>query len=363
MNQDQMEAFHLREVPDPAGMGTTQYVNAGGNQQVNEMDVASQGMTNSLRYMQSNGPTYPIQLKRNLRQPTTMTQAQLEEQKMNESQGLPSNIDEASRVVALEGKIETMEGGINAILQHLQGGQPPTPQARPAVVPPVRTSLLPVPPPVPVPRLIPVPVPPDPEMARLTTQPVSPVSTPDFFPHLSTPTETESDRIERIVQERLAEARAKSDEQDQIQLTEERPYGVDRDPIQLTEEALSPDEISVSVVEEPLVVDQAEQLKLQRQETLVSQTTQWIQVKDPLKFFKRFVGTTCNKNLSFNTWPATTQAAFTERFDAMVRDPSFISTLCGRILNMENGHLVAPHVAGAFITVIAGFLSFAMTEV
>ncbi len=333
---------------------------------MNEMDAASRGMANAQHYMAANGPPFPIQLQRNLNQPKIMTQAQLEEQKMNESQGLPSNLDEASRVVALEGKMETMSGGINAILQHLQGGPPPTPQVRPDAVPPVQPTQ-PLPPPrVQVPMTTPEFIPPVPPTVLPTTRPASPGSTPAFFPHHSNPPETEEARIEAIVQERLA-AITQADLEDGVEVLDEqlqdakRIAHAGRNSIELTEDALSPDEMEIEVVEEP-EIDHQENLRLQRLETLVTDATQWIKVKDPLKFFKRFIGTTCNKNLSFNTWPATTQAAFTERFETTVRDPSFISTVCSRIMNMDNGHLVAPHVAGAFITTLAGFLSFAMTE-
>lgn len=381
MNEAQVEQFYLRDVPNPTGMGTTMYVDAPNNQPMeNEEDVASRGMANAQQYMATNGPVFPIQLKRALNQAKVMTQAQLEEQKMNESQGLPSNLDEASRVKTLETTVSGLNTNMEAILALLrdpaQGplvAQPRTPPVKPVEVQPVPSIVPPQPQPVLDPRPTPVSVRHVPETAVQTVQNTSPESTPDFFPHHSTSTtETEADRIERIVRERLA-AIDQDDRRAEVEDLEEQlqeskrladanqvPPGDPTDPV----EQPSPDQPIVDVVEElEPDISQTEAVRLKRLEALVSQTTQWIKVKNPLKFFKRFIGTTCNKNLSFNTWPATTQAAFTKRFEATVRDPAFVSTICGRIMNMDNGKLVAPHVAGAFTTVLAGFLSFAMTEV
>ena len=56
------------------------------------------------------------------------------------------------------------------------------------------------------------------------------------------------------------------------------------------------------------------------------------------------------------------QGQFNERFTQMIGDASFISTICGRIMQMQNGHMVAAHVAGAFVVVVAGMLSFSLSE-
>ena len=80
--------------------------------------LASEGMHFASRHMQNNGPTRP--LHRLVEQPK-ITKAQLEEQKVNETQGYPSNLDEASKVKALEAKVSGIESGINAILTKLNG--------------------------------------------------------------------------------------------------------------------------------------------------------------------------------------------------------------------------------------------------
>jgi hypothetical protein len=136
------------------------------------------------------------------------------------------------------------------------------------------------------------------------------------------------------------------------------------------EELISPGENQVEVsatealaaVEEVPQVDAAEVKRVERHQILTDQTMTWIKTRDSHKFWRRFLSGTCNKNLSYNTWPPEFQAAFDERFNAMVSDPCFVSTLCGRVIRFQNGHLVAPHVMGAFIVATAGFLSFSLLE-
>ncbi len=116
-------------------------------------------------------------------------------------------------------------------------------------------------------------------------------------------------------------------------------------------------------VEEVPQVNAAETKRVERHQILTDQTMDWMKTRDTHKFWRRFLSGTCNKNLSYNTWPPGFQSAFDERFNAMVNDPCFVSTLCGRIIRMQNGHLVACHVAGAFVVATAGFLSFSLLEV
>lgn len=84
--------------------------------EVNPEVIASMGVGMSQAYMAKNGPIQPIHRRKRV----TMTKVQLEEQKMNEAQGLPSNSDEASRVKDLENKVAGIEQGVGQILAHLR---------------------------------------------------------------------------------------------------------------------------------------------------------------------------------------------------------------------------------------------------
>jgi len=129
------------------------------------------------------------------------------------------------------------------------------------------------------------------------------------------------------------------------------------------EEAEPGEVVTAVLTEEDSPSDPVADKLLERHQILTDQVSDWLKSKDPHKFWRQFVAGACNKNLSYNTWPQEYQTAFNERFGAMLTDSNFLSTLCGRIVKMQNGHLVAPHVAGAFVTVMAGFLSFALIEV
>ncbi len=133
---------------------------------------------------------------------------------------------------------------------------------------------------------------------------------------------------------------------------------------QLTEEEDSPGlDTSVLVEDGEPSVDPVEQKRLERQQILTDQVTNWLKSKDPHKFWRQFIAGSCNKNLSYNTWPKEFQDPFNERFQAMITDPIFIASLCGKVVKFQNGHLVAAHVMGAFIVATAGFLSLALIEV
>ena len=102
---------------------------------------------------------------------------------------------------------------------------------------------------------------------------------------------------------------------------------------------------------------------LEKQQVLASQVTKWLQEKDAHKFLRRFIGGSCNKHLSYNTWPADLQKAFDVRFRDMLADPQFTLSICRRILTFQNGHIITPQIAASFITVCAGMLAFAFSEV
>jgi len=109
------------------GSGPIQLGN-GEEMEVSPDMAAAEGMSFSQQYMAGNGPIRPLHIG----QAKTMTKRQLEEQKMNEAQGYPSNLDEAEKVKELESKVTEMSQGISAILSHLQGNPPTAPQNSPS---------------------------------------------------------------------------------------------------------------------------------------------------------------------------------------------------------------------------------------
>lgn len=352
------------------------------------VDEVNQGLALTMAHMIQNGPTRPIQRG----QAKTMTKDQYKEQMMNEERGLPSNLDEASRVVALEQKIENVNQKLAQILAAINPPRmsemfdpktgmlmdpqeaiqpvapPPTPQENLVAVPqpppiqpgqvryhpPLQTDAPPTEPPTPE---VPVSPPvtsqqPSPQPASQETAP--PTSSVSLGPVGSQGPDPTSDDVS-LGEDRAVVERPLSPDQDQflddvIEKAESSPSETVSDIASLIEENGEP------------TVDLVEQKRLERQQVLTDQVSSWLVSKNPHSFWKKFLSSACNKNLSYNTWPPEFQASFDKRFQDMLGDPSFISTLCGRIIKMQNGHMVAPNVAGAFIVVIAGMLSFALLE-
>lgn len=130
----------------------------------------------------------------------------------------------------------------------------------------------------------------------------------------------------------------------------------------MPETDVSLEDVEAAVEESPPLEAAGDVARLEKQQILVDQVTQWLQEKDPHKFLRRFIGGSCNKNLSYNTWPPELQKAFDARFNQMLADPLFISSICNRVLTFQTGHMLAPHVVAAFIVVCVGMLAFSFAE-
>lgn len=346
MTPKQEQMFQLQDTAGPTVNIPGQVVQAGVESV--EIDEVSHGLAQTVQYMARNGPTRPTQRAR----AKVMTRQQLEEQKMNESAGLPSNLDEATRVLNLESQVSQINenlGKLASVMTQLVQGQPaappPTPQARPVVEQrPLLINRAPnplptCPPPAPVTAQT-TPVPEVPESPPATSPPasqpqVSPGTVPD--PHL--------DRFEVIQEEESGESEPSSFR------------------TMLESGDTNASDFTTNLIKEEPAIDPAEEKFLERQQILADQVTGWLKSKDSNKFWRQFIAGACNKNLSYNTWPVKMQVQFDQRFNQMIADGSFIATLCGRVLKFQNGHLVAPHVMGAFVVATAGFLSFALLEV
>ncbi len=373
MTPEQEAMFRMQSLPTPQHFpGQVQTI--GSTAESEEIDELSQGLSQSVQYMASNGPTRPIQRA----VAATMTKEQLEEQKMNEAQGLPANIDEASRVKNLEGQVTQISDNMGKMAemmsQLLQNSQAPS--NAPATV----TSTPPTPPgqyqipvsPVPphTPQVRPADVQPQKSVA---TQPIAAEIQPPFrmSPRHDLRMGTQTSHPEPLVSQ-LDTSHSPSPPKDSPATMSMGPVGSSGipedhgDQFQLTEVS-GPGEgkgaaTLMEVPDEDSPQDLVEQKRLERQQILTDQVFNWLKSKDPHKFWRQFLAGACNKNLSYNTWPEKMQGQFNERFTQMIGDASFISTLCGRIMQMQNGHMVAAHVAGAFVVVVAGMLSFSLSE-
>lgn len=331
-----------------------------------DVDVVNQGLGMATSYMRQNGPVRPIQ--RGYQAPK-MTKQQYKEQEMNEAQGLPSNLDEASRVVNLEKTVSNLNTNMAKITSLLERAltpqsvlvQPPTPPVRPVGPPPVPTTMRQLEAETQLPQ---VSIPSVLATETLTPEVVPPTSPPVSFQPVSQPPAS-PEMIQEVTNYDPAPQTATLQRPAPVTLGPTGSTGPnpDEDRYELTEESL-PGEANEEVAEEPVQapVDVVEMKRLSRQQMLTDQVTSWLGSKDTHKFWKRFISSACNKNLSYNTWPPEFQGPFDKKFLEMVNDPSFVSVICGRITKMQMGHLVSPHVAGAFVVVTAGFLAFALLE-
>jgi hypothetical protein len=397
MTPEQEQMFNLQNAPlqsQPSMMGEGGVAMVGPDQPDETMVVAG-GLARSAQYMAQNGPTRPIQ-----RVNTTpkMTKAQYREQVMNEQMGYPSNLEEANRVKNLETQVSNIHQGMDRILQALnpQPHVPPHHSTAPAHPAPYQPGVAPPTHPAPPPGVDPSRIPPPPSMQYphpMTQPPVHPTDQPTVqvvVPPSSTPPPPETAgpvsmgptgsviptvthdgithpvgqgvqyQYDRVGNAYLPDGTPVPDPQP-IQVlpppVQEFPTGGDMPPAEIPIEQIEP---VLEAQPDPSAV--AEQEQLVHLQTLVSQVQEHLRTKDAHKFLRRFIAGSCNKNLSFNTWPPALQDAFNQRFQPMLDDATFISTMCKRILSFQNGHLVAPHVAGAFITVCAGIIAFTMAE-
>lgn len=263
------------------------------------------GMGMAWKWMAKNGPIRPV----TSRQPTMITKVQLEEQKMREAEGLPSNETEAARVVALEQKMDQMMGMMNSILQ---AREPVGPLATGRGLTPIPST---GPPPTPPERPDGVPA------GQLQYHP--PLATTPSFPtsgQAAPPTVLPEEPVREEVM-------------------------IDG-PI--TAEELTEPVMTQEPVPDPL---------LAKTQALVERVTQWLETKDPHRYWRQYTAG-LNKNLAFNTWPPLMQARFKEQFDQLLGDSSFVSTICQHMVQFQNGHMLGEGVAAGFVVVIAGMLAF-----
>jgi hypothetical protein len=100
--------------------------------------VQDQLLGMAARHMAENGPIQPAH--RLLKNQPTMTKAQLEQQKANEAAGLPSNLTEASRVTALESRLEKLTGLIEQIAGNVPSSPAPVPNPIRETQPPLASG-------------------------------------------------------------------------------------------------------------------------------------------------------------------------------------------------------------------------------
>lgn len=253
---------------------------------------------------------------------------------MNEEAGYPSNLDEAQKVMELEGKVEQMSAGISAILDRLGGQSSPTspPSVARSGTVLVSPGGLPTKSPTPTYEL------PNQSRTGLTVSPDA-VQQP-------TPTEkvvTLADGRKVKVPLTLGPATEQSQEAPLI----EQPDNSGSD---------NWDDV-VEAVQEPTKLEVNP--KAERTATLVTNVYEFMKANDTHRFFRRQLSG-IHRHLGYNGWSKDLQKDFDARFQALLGDSVMVTNVCRKVMDMEFGHILGAKHVTSMCVATAGFLAFAL---
>lgn len=298
-------------------------------QEVSQLDSdsleaqAAQALALSQQSMlRTNGPVQP----RHIRRQVTITPAQLAEVKMNEKQGLPSNLEEASRVKQLEGQMSRIE----LLLSHLVGQPAPQQTPDPQYVPEPEHQLFPG-------HVAQSPSN-DPELSNSSSG-LSP--SPKRQVRLSNGTVVNAPSLPSAPTTNRMIPPMSLGEGETLVETEADPFEGGED-------------VPVAVQNDP----QAEQIA-----NLVGMVRQCLMTKDPHKRFRQVLPNLIGRHAGYSGWGKATQVQFDERFSQTLSDPVFLKNIVVKVLDMECGHGLSPQKVADLATLCAGFVSFALAGV
>lgn len=305
--------------------------------QIVEMDpavIAAEGMGRSAAYMKENGPTRPTHLGR----AKTMTKAQLEQQIANEKEGYPSSTEEAGKIQELESRMDTMAGGIEQILSHLSGQSSPV---KPE--PSVQTGGSPVSP-AEVPTLMS-------EVSGI----VKPLSPPSTVSSESSEPESKQPKLRQVT--------LKSGKVVSVPQTSNRAMNLGpatdsgSPPVQAEDDNWDDDPIAVvPESEKPPVEDP----KVKQVMQLVQDVNGFLQSNDVHRFWRRTLSKDMHRHVGYSGWPKGLQVEFDKRFQGFLMDPTFVNSVCQKIIGMEMGYALGVKKATSFLVAVAGYTAFAL---
>jgi hypothetical protein len=275
--------------------------------------IAAESLSMAENYMASNGPATA---RRGFQE--VMTKAQLEQQKVNESMGYPSNLSEASRLQALEKEVGGIKSGIGAILDKLNGGTnvPVQPQSS------APNALASLGQPVPVPSLR--------KVARPRRSQFDPTNLPVEQEQL--PISCETSIYEPIPSETTS-----------LELLEAEP--------QLSSEEMWFD----PAPELPKASPTAERLA-----TLVPSVVSYIKGRNCRAYFFNSVRRAITRHFEFEAWPIPMRDAFLHSFNTLLSDPVFLKTQVLGILRFSQGFAMSIEKVAQMVIMSAGWMAFSL---
>lgn len=304
-------------------------------QELSPEEAVAMGQVMTQQYMAKNGfMTTEGVRPQHVRRQKVMTKGQYKEQMMNEEQGYPSNLDEASKVKDLENKVSGIESGISQILNRLSGGTNNVP-------PRVETfGTL---------QQVPTPTSPAYEPVYQT-----PTQSPDYGKPLAT-----SRRV--LPSGRVIEVPKQQIDLAPVPALSMGITGSSADLLEDPAEIVEDD--SMWVEDAPVREVPRVDPKLERLANMVTEVSQWLRQKDALTFWKRTLPKIVSRHISYNGWPRHLQAQFEGQFKNILLDPVFLRNICSKVIGCEYGHALSVQKVAEFAVLIAGHMAFALAGI
>ena len=269
-----------------------------------------------------------------------MTKKQLEEQKMNEREGLPSNLDEASRVKDLEAKLARLEA-------LLSGGTKPGPQ--PVQSPPIQN---------------PNPTP----LYPVVTEEVLNREVGGFiqkYPNGTT--------LDQVAQSPNDSENSTAPKRRVVKLSNGQTMEVGSpipvsmgpaDDLPAFDPGLRIEQPEEATVED-LWIEEPEPVKndpkLEKLAWVIGEVVKFLRDRDPLLFFRRVLPKTVSRQVGFSSWPKDLQGRFCGHFKTLLTDPVFIKSQVATALSFEFGHGLSPRKIAELIVLSAGFMAYSLS--
>jgi hypothetical protein len=307
---------------------------------VDAMDTLGDSQAMLVRHMAGNGPIRPVHIRR----PPVITKQQLEAQKMREDQGYPSSEVEAAKVQALETRVAGIETGIQNILQAIQGGTA-APQAPPKSAHPLGFS------------------PEVQDAVSRTVRGAGQQAGKAVVESFRTKPKPLPKRTITLPNGRVVEVARPQPIPPAVK--DETPQSpVSRQPV-----SLGP--VGESIVEEPedpwggdddpFVEAAPVDTKLQKLQELTENVVRFMQTHDTHLCWRRLLKNKMHKRLAYECWPPELKSEADKRMAGYLNDAQFVTSICRKVLEMDDGYILGVEHVASFVVACAGFLAFALS--
>ena len=308
---------------------------------------AARGVGEAHQYMAKNGPIQPTHMA-----PKTMTKAQLEEQRMNENHGYPSNLDEASKVKQMEGDLAEMKGMLRQIAGSLGGSQNDVPSSPESTVPNGRSGG--------TPEFLaghPVSTPKQSVTAKPQNHPLTDsVGSPEPKSKPPPPRQVTLSSGKIVTVPQLTSTQAMN-----LGPATNSPSG-ESPP---NAEPLTDEEFETSIDDLFAVVPQTgaepdADPRLEQVANMVLQVNEFLGSRDVHRDFRRLIASHIHRHLGYSGWPADMKSEFDTHFKSYLSDSGFVTSICKKVYDMDMGYALGVKPVVSLLVASAGFTAFTM---